>query len=177
MSYKINLLPEELHKVKKVSNKQLAIQIALFSFVTIIIITQVIYGALLGSLKFNTSKAEKEINLMQPKVIQVDALTKSNDKLNKRLTTFETLNLRDVSWADLLENIASTMNINIWLTRINVEDDKSLTIEGNTDKLSTLGTFMAGLRSVKTLSSVNLKSAKNSLNGVQFILKVERGVL
>jgi Tfp pilus assembly protein PilN len=176
MIYKINLLPDELHKVKKVSNKQLAIKVSIVSLIAIIIISQVIFGTFLGTLKYKTSKAEKEIVEMQPTVIQVDALTKSNEDLNKKIGIFTALNTKDVSWADLLENIAEIMNDNVWLTRINIEDDKSLTIEGNADKLSTLGTFMAGIRSINTFNNVTLTSAKSSLGGVQFILKVERGV-
>lgn len=175
MNYKINLLPEELRKIKKVSPQQLAIKIVLIVSISILILSQVVYGTMLGSLKYKVSKVEDEINKLQATVVQVDTLTNANSALTKRIDTFKSLNHKEVSWADLLENIASTMNANIWLTRINIEENNSLTIEGNTDKLSNLGVFMSGLRSVKTFADVNLTSAKNSLDGVHFILTVGRG--
>lgn len=174
MTYKLNLMPEELRKNREINKKALMIKVAIYSIVGLILLSEIVYASMLGTLKFKSSKLEAQINLIQPEVTHAQTLSKHNQELKTRIEAFERLSANS-SWADLLESISSFMADNIWLTRMYIDDNNTLIIEGNADKLSTLGNFMAGLRSIQGFSTINLMSSTSSLNGISFTLSVGRG--
>ena len=175
MIYKMNLLPEELRKVKKVNTRDFVIRVIVLSLIGLLIVSEIAFAAILGSLKYKTAKIQDEIMRVEPSVNEAQQLLKQNQETNLRIEEFKKLVPSSESWADILENISAAMPANIWLIHLNLNDKNQLIIEGNADKLSTLGNFMAGLRSIKNFKSVNLTSANGNLDGVKFTLSIERG--
>lgn len=175
MIYKLNLLPEELRKVKTVDPKRLLYKYSLYAFLAIIILIEITYGWLLWSIKHQTGEAQKEIQNMQNTVEQVRTLTVQNEGTKQKIAVFEKLSPHAYHWSDLLESIAAAMPENVWLTHFAINDKRNLIFEGHADKLTTLGSFMEGLRSVKGLKNINLTSATNNMDGIRFILTVEQG--
>lgn len=151
----INLLPKELRKKKKVAFKMPEVNVKILpigiGFFAILILTQLALGMAISSKTKAFESLNEEWNKIFPEKREVDALKKEVNEIERKVDIIDQLIVKRTLWSRKLSDLSNSMISGIWLTKLSLQKNKQLNIEGNAyssygDETAVVGRFIKSLK-------------------------------
>ncbi|MCD6098081.1 PilN domain-containing protein [bacterium] len=157
---KINLLPTELRRIRRVRRGPDRILIyellALFILIGFFYFTNASQNARIESLDRELLVAQRQMEKLEKKVAAIQKIQQIKDEISSKMKAIQMLEATRAIQVKILEEIATLLPDYSWLTNISISEDGHISLSGKGYSLKNIEVFMKRLISSPILRNVSL---------------------
>lgn len=159
MSPNINLLPPELRRNVFVEAQNLFRKIMVLALVSSITLSYLGFYIHMKYSEKQLSNLEYELQLLKPRVEQLQKFQKENKDLQSEIAVFKKKKNEKVDWAVILKDMNECLPEGMWVTDLSYNQDNIIRVKGMADNVSVVGVFLYQLHQLSHFSEFNLEKA------------------